>query len=469
MDTRSGNGALARLRTIIEFGRRTRQHELERAHANKHLMEALEEEKKFSQQFTVWLRSLALIAVAIMLPFANPRLEVLYYESLLLAFVAIGWLQYRLARVGQSRAELILILVDLLLLAIVLLVPNPFSSDVWPTAMQYRFEGFIYYFLFLALGALAYSWRTVIAITTWSAAIWMLGLILIYFFGLQLPELSIALTGALSGWERVYEAIDPNDPQFALRIQEIVVLLLVGAIIALKSWRANQLLIQQAEYAAERTNLSRYFPPSMVEELARRDNPLAEVRSQEAAVLFADIVGFTRIAEDLSADRTITLLRDYHSLLADIVFKHGGTLDKFLGDGIMATFGTPNTAPDDAERALLAAREIVAATDKWNEEQIAKGLPAFPVSVGLHYGPVVLGDIGSLDRLEFATLGDTVNVASRLEGATRQLGCRLAISDSVIRRIEAAHQGDDGPCGGLARHDALQLRGRQTPIDIWTA
>lgn len=460
---------IERLVSFIQFGQRTRLHEQERARSNKHLMQALEEEKRFGQYFTVWLRTIALIAVAIMLPFANPHIEVIYYEVLILVFMMIGWIQFRLARVGQSRAELLLIQIDLVLLGVVLLVPNPFSPDTWPTAMQFRFNGFMYYFLFLALGTLAYSWRTVAAITTWSAGIWMAGLVAIHYFGLRIPELSTGVAAALTGWHRVFETIDPNDTRTAIRIQEIVVLSIVGAILALKSWRANQLLIQQAEYAAERTNLSRYFPPSMVDELARRDNPLAEVRSQDVAVLFADIVGFTRIAEKLEPDATIQLLRDYHAVLADIVFKNGGTLDKFLGDGVMATFGTPQTAPDDADRALRAAREIIAATDLWNEEKAKQGLPEFPVSVGVHFGPVVLGDIGTLDRLEFATLGDTVNVASRLEGATRQLGCRVIVSDSLIRRIAADHAGENVARETFVRHDALQLRGRDTPIDVWTA
>ncbi|MCG6857602.1 MAG: adenylate/guanylate cyclase domain-containing protein [Salaquimonas sp.] len=460
---------LQRLVTFVQFGRRTREHEQERAKANRHLMLALEEEKHFGKTFAAWLRTIALVAVAILLPFTNPRLEVVYYEVLLLVFFVIGWAQLRLAQVGQSRSELLLIFADLVLLAIVLLVPNPFSHDTWPTAMQYRIDGFMYFFVFLALGTLAYSWRTVLAITTWTAGIWLVGLVAIHFFGLRMPELSAAVANALNGWARIFETIDPNATNVPLRVQEIIVLLIVGTVLALKSWRANQLLMRQAELAAERTNLSRYFPPSMVEELASRDNPLAEVRSQEVAVLFADIVGFTRIAEKLPPDRTITLLRDYHAVLADIVFHNGGTLDKFLGDGIMATFGTPQTAPDDADRALKAAREIVVATDRWNAEKTKEGLPPFPISVGVHFGPVVLGDIGSLDRLEFATLGDTVNVASRLEGASRELGCRVVVSDSVVRQIAAHHAGEKVPDDGFARHDGLRLRGRDKPIDVWTA
>jgi len=299
--------------------------------------------------------------------------------------------------------------------------------------------------------------------------LWLVALAIVHWFGHRMPGLSEAVAGSLSGSPTLAAMLDPNDPQISLRVQEVVVFLIVAGILALRGYRANQLLIRQADIAAERANLSRYFPPSLVEDLAHRDHPLAEVSSQQVAVLFADIVGFTRIAETLSPQRTIALLRDFHGLIAAAVFEEGGTLDKFLGDGVMATFGTPQTAPDDAARALSAARRIVAVTDRWNAERKDTGEAAFPVSVGVHYGSVVLGDIGTPDRLEFATLGDTVNVASRLEAATRELGCRMIVSDTLLQHALAA--GGAGPSlgAGLSRHAGLALRGRRMPIDVWTA
>lgn len=463
---RSNSGLLGWIPAFLEYGRRSRREEEEKAKTNVHLQQALTEEKLTGQRIAVWARSIAIIISGIVLVYVNPRLEVLYYEAFMLAFLALGWLQLRYARVGQSRMELFLIQADLLLLAFVLLVPNPFMGEGWPTAAQFRFEGFIYFFLFLAVATLAYSWRTVIAMGTWTAAIWAVGAVLVAFFGTTIPELSDGIRSALTGREHLFGFLDPNSVMPNARVQEVVVFLLVAAILALKSWRSNQLLMRQAELASERANLSRYFPPTLVEDLAHRDQPLSQVRSQEVAVLFADLVGFTRFAESRPPQEVVDTLRRYHALLEQAVFDHHGTLDKYLGDGIMATFGTPQTSPDDAANALAATLAILKAMDEWNRERKAGGLQELPVSVGVHFGPVILGDIGSERRLEFATLGDTVNVASRLESATRELGIRMVASDTLVSAI-ASEERRMALCNDLAQRPGLVIRGRNEAVDVW--
>ena len=115
----------------------------------------------------------------------------------------------------------------------------------------------------------------------------------------------------------------------------------------------------------------------------------------------------------------ISLLRDFHAALEEAVFAHGGTLDKYMGDGLMASFGTPTPSPADAANAIAAAFAMQEGVALLNEEPGRKGLEPIRLSVGVHFGPVILGDMGNARRMEFATLGDTVNVASRLEAATR--------------------------------------------------
>ena len=131
------------------------------------------------------------------------------------------------------------------------------------------------------------------------------------------------------------------------------------------------------------------------------------------AVLFVDIVGFTRFASERDPQAVIEILRGFHSRMEAEVFRHGGTLDKYLGDGLMATFGTPFPSDQDAINALRCARAMIDSLARWNAERRAAGEPEIAGSFGLHYGPVVLGDIGA-NRLEFAVIGNTVNVASRL-------------------------------------------------------
>jgi adenylate cyclase len=213
-----------------------------------------------------------------------------------------------------------------------------------------------------------------------------------------------------------------------------------------------------------RANLARYVAPTMVELLARSDEPFGPARSQEIGVLFADMVGFTQFAEDASPDAVFGLLRDFQSRLAKLVFAWGGTLDKFTGDGIMATFGTPVPTGHDAANALECARAIAIEMDTLDRERRARGEASLRASVGVHWGPALMGNIGDEKRLEFAVVGDTVNVASRLEGLTRLLRADVVASEAVIAR--AADQGVT-PEGFTARGKQT-LRGRDEAVDVWS-
>jgi adenylate cyclase len=249
----------------------------------------------------------------------------------------------------------------------------------------------------------------------------------------------------------------------------VVVFAIVATILAVRGWRTNQLLMRQADIAAERANLSRYFPASLVDILASTDHDIGAVRTQDVAVLFTDIVGFTEFAERHSPQEVMELLRRYHALVERSIFQNAGTLDKYLGDGVMATFGTPETKPDDAVNALKAAVQLIHETKSFNDDRRARGLDPVRVSIGVHYGPVILGDIGPARRLEFAVVGDTVNVASRLEASTRYLGCKCVVSEDLMRhaRVSNPMAGREEP--GFAVTEPISLRGRKTPIEIWTA
>jgi len=446
----------------------TRLAEAQQVERNPHLAEALEIEKMEGQRIATWARTAALAVVAVLLIFINPRMEMLFYEGVLVLFVLIGFAQLRAARVGQSAAELALIFADLLLLTLMFVLPNPFESDLWPSAIRYHFKGFDYFYIFLASATLAYSWRTVLSIGLWVGIIWLGGALGVYLFGITYPDLSVRMRQAMDGYERVFLILDPNSVNFTFRIQEITIFIVVCAILALKSQRSRQLLIRQAELAAERANLSRYFPPTMVEELARRNEPMGRVRSQDVAVLFADIVGFTRYAESHPPDDVIALLRAVHAALEEVVFSHGGTLDKFMGDGLMASFGTPNASPSDAANAIAAAFAMQDTIERINAARTGKGLEAIRLSVGVHFGSVILGDIGNARRMEFATLGDTVNVAARLEAATRSLSCGIVLSQSAMEAVTDRVL-RERYSRKMRFHRGLALKGRNEASDVWIA
>src|SRR4030095_3854894 len=136
---------------------------------------------------------------------------------------------------------------------------------------------------------------------------------------------------------------------------------------------------------------------------AERDEPLGRVRRQAVGVLFADLVGFTTMAEEMTPEEFRALLRDFHGRMEEEVFRHGGCLEKFIGDALLATFGVPDTGRRDATHALACARGMLAALTAWNLEREAAGLRPLQIGLGLHYGPGVAGDLGRRRNMGFRT------------------------------------------------------------------
>jgi len=449
--------------------RRSGLTEADLARADPHLREALNTNKREGLLLAVRARWIALAIVAALALLQNPVREALYYVAAAGGFALIGWAQLRAGRVAQSRAELLLIFCDLALLTFVLVVPNPLRSDTWPTAFQYSITEFGYFYVLLAIAALGYSWRTLLPFGLWTAVLWLGALALVATFGREIPELSDKAKEAFAGYPAIMDENDPNNPKIAAQVREVVIFLIVAGILGLNGRRTTRLMFQQANATRERANLARHFPPGIVDEMAGRDQPLGAVRSQEVAVMFVDIVGFTRMAEQQTAGQTVDLLRQFHARMESAVFEHHGTLDKFIGDGLMATFGTPEPGPGDAANALRCAKAMRADMDSWNAARGDAGRAPVRIAIGLHFGPVVLGDIGSERRLEYAVLGDTVNVASRLEALTRSLGVAVAVSDDLVAAVrrDAAAPAPEA-LSGLDNAGPQRLRGRDEPISLWT-
>jgi adenylate cyclase len=428
---------------------------------------ALATAKQEGLLLAVRARYVALAVIACLLPIIYPSWEQLYYIVMLGLFGLIGWAQVRVGRVGVSRQELALLFCDLALLTFVAVVPNPFGSSHWPVAMQYHLDNFIYFFVLLSSATLAYSWRTVIAVGTWTAGLWIIGMVWVWWQPDRAPELTARVAAAVGSDRRLFDLISPNSIVFGSRLQEIVVFMIAAVTLAVAVRRGNDLLIRHAAVERERGNLARYFSPNVVEELSKHDEPLKQVRTQNVAVLFVDIVGFTAFADARAPEEVVRTLREFHALMEQEVFRHHGTLDKYLGDGLMATFGTPFAGAADASNALRCAQAMMAVVDRWNGERRAAGAVPMRVSFGVHYGPVVLGDIG-VTCLEFAVIGSTVNAASRLEALTRALGCALVVSDDLVRYAKAEIGGADAVFRPLIAQTPQTIRGFENPIAVWT-
>lgn len=432
---------------------------------SQYVIEALENHKREGLELAVKARWVAMSIFAVFVVLVHPEFEVIYHLGIMALLCLNGWFMRRVGRVGRSKTELLLIFADLFLMTLGMVGPNPLSTDGLPLAMQYRFDNFIYFFVILAVGTMAYSWRTVIAIGVWTMGMWMVGLGLSWWFSTPVAELSEAAALAYGGDEALMKFLDPNSYVVQLRIQEVIVFLIVAVTLAIAARRSNLLLLSNAGLERERANLSRYFSPNVVEQLSQNDEPLKQVRIENVAVLFIDIVGFTRLAAGRDPHEVITLLRGFHGRMEREVFRHGGTLDKYLGDGLMATFGTPTAGEQDASNALECARAMQRVLAIWNRERRRQGEPEIQVGIGIHYGETLLGDIGA-NRLEYAVIGTAVNVAARLEEMTRGLKAGIVMSDALYQQARQEMPGADQGQGFVCHPDQI-VRGLDDPMTVW--
>jgi len=193
----------------------------------------------------------------------------------------------------------------------------------------------------------------------------------------------------------------------------------------------NLVLAEAVGSERRRQILARFFSPSVVAELQANASSLTMVRRQ-AVVMFVDLRSFTRLSETSEPEVIAELLSEYRQLVIEKVFEHGGTIDKFIGDGVMAVFGHPDTRPNDAAKAVDCAIQLTASLDRWHRGRASRGQIATKAGIGLHAGPVIGGVLESGQHSEFTVFGDAVNVAQRLERLCRTLDARLVISEECL-------------------------------------
>jgi adenylate cyclase len=434
--------------------------------ARRRLEAAFAREERRGLMLAAATRSAAVAVIAAWLSVASPDRGAAFAWVLGSAgfFLATGLAQWWLYARGMAPplAPYAFMLVDAFALAAVLLLPNPFDPLGVPRALPLRYATFLYFFVLLMQAAFSFRPRLLLWTGGCGAAAWTLMVAWI----VTRPETIVAPP---SGTDRAAMLAAYFDPHFVsiLKYQtEMIVFLVVSAGLALLVRRSRALVAERAEAERARGNLARYFSPKVVDTLAGRDEPLGRVRRQPVGVLFADLVGFTTMAEAMTPEDVMALLRELHGRMEAEVFRHGGCLEKFIGDALLATFGVPDVGARDATDALACARGMLAALEAWNVERKAAGQPPLRMGVGLHYGQVVAGDIGSARSMAFATVGDTTNIASRLQALTRDLGVALVASRTLVEAVQQENA-DVALLAGLTPRGAHTLRGRDAPIELW--
>jgi adenylate cyclase len=226
--------------------------------------------------------------------------------------------------------------------------------------------------------------------------------------------------------------------------------------VAIQSARAHERLAREE---VARASYGRFLPDYVVKQILQDPGSikLGGV-NQTITVLFADIRGFTRLSEHAAPEKIVHLLNRYFTAMSEIILKHGGTVDKFIGDGLMALFGAPHATPEDAAGAISAAIEMQGAMKQISAEMEATGLGQVNIGIGLHTGDATVGYIGSERRSEYTAIGDTVNVSSRLESHAK--------AGEILVSEETRKAAGELPCVFVPR-DPIRVKNRERPIKIF--
>jgi adenylate cyclase len=208
-----------------------------------------------------------------------------------------------------------------------------------------------------------------------------------------------------------------------------------------------------------KNTMSRFMPDQVVDKLLAGDDSFLGGKEQPVSVLFSDIRRFTSMSENLSPADAVGKLNEYFAGMVDIIFEHRGTLDKFIGDGIMALFGAPFVSAQDADNAVDAAVAMMRNLSLFNAKCRKQGSTPFNIGIGINSGPVIVGNIGSPKRMDFTVIGDHVNLASRLESANKFYGSKILISEYTRQNLSRPH--------AIREIDKVRVVGRRQAVRIF--
>lgn len=240
----------------------------------------------------------------------------------------------------------------------------------------------------------------------------------------------------------------------------IIFFVVVSFVSLLLSWITNVVISDASKEERLRNALGRYFSPEIRDEIGNIELAFeSEVgKEQQVAVLFTDIKNFTRISEKLKPEEVVELLSNYQKRMIASVFQNKGTVDKFIGDATMATFGTPRSRGNDAQNALDCARSMQIALRQWNKDRLENNEDEVEHRIGINIGSAIVGNIGSEDRVEYTVIGDPVNVASRILENCKKLERDVLVSDDVYKRLDEKIETEE--------FDDIELRGRDETIKL---
>ncbi len=399
------------------------------------VVRALQAQSERSEILTSWVQAIVIAVLAtlyIVAPSTSPA-DLLFRPApwAIGVYAVFTALRLRLAYTGQLGPALraVSVVLDMALLTV----------TIWgfhleygqPAAFYLKAPTFTYFFIFIALRTLSFSPGYVLLAGGAAALGW-----------LALIGYALAEPGGMGLVTRDYvEYMTSARILIGGEIDKIVSLLLVSMLLAIGVWRSRQFLESAIFEHAATTQLVRFFSPEIAEQLMQADELLrpGQGESREAAAMFVDLRGFTRLAALLEPRAIIALLGEFQRIAVPIIQQHQGSIITYLGDGIMVTFGATRPSATYAADALRCAEDLMQAVGAWVRESRARGDRAPEMGLGLEVGPVICGAIGEAGRLEYAVIGDPVNRAAKFQNHSKAEGVHALTSP--FAREKAIAQG----------------------------
>ena len=324
-----------------------------------------------------------------------------------------------------------------------------------PASFYLKAPTLMYVFIFIALRALRFEARFVLLAGLVAAIGW--GCMILYVVSIEPGDTMIT--------RNYIDYLTSNSILLGAEFDKIISILMVTAIIAVALGRAKGLLVRAVAERTAAEELSRFFDPEIAERIKSAEEGIlagtGELR--DAAVLNLDMRGFTTLAHEAPPDQVMGLLAEYQSRLVPVIQAHGGSIDKFMGDGIMATFGAAVRSESYAADSLRAVDAVMAAAEDWRAERRAAGKAAPEVNAAVATGPILFGAVGDATRLEYTVIGDAVNLSAKLEKENKAQGAR-AICDGATYDL-ALSQGYE-PEAEKERRPACRVGGVEEPLDL---
>jgi class 3 adenylate cyclase len=402
-------------------------------------------------------RLAVLAVIAAWLGFSRLPPAVYYMMGLVALFAVIGLAQIWVVRKNGVRAwqlYLFMFLEVAILATAIAAFSGPATKDL-PVPMGFRFGNFIYFFLFIASAAFSYAPGLVLWSGGASAIAWILASFWVVGSHDTMDWTDIPPGASQAEFLQIF--MNPMFFGFGSRVQEAIILIAVAGLLALVVWRARRVVIRQAQAERDRAAIAgvfgQYVPQAVADQLIDEEGALAP-QEQVATVMMTDIENFTGISEQLAPAELLSMLDEYFDSLAEIVARHGGVVDQFIGDAVMATFNVPVRQEDHANAAIRAGLEIETAM----QDRIFMG-HVLRTRVGINTGPVIAGSVGSEGRRSYTVYGDVVNAAARIEAANKDYGSTLLIAEATA---DAA--GDEFDFQAV---DSLTLRGQSRPTAVF--